>query len=202
MKKILVLICSLVLLAGCSLSYQIPEIAWQEKKETENTYIDLLKIKDRNSLIIKIGYSSYWSKGENIEFIVYQNNGIVKRFVVYQPNSPEFDEKIQQKRVKRNHYRYYWDFLEKCINENLFQIDSKKLNITQKTTIDEDKRTVESIIVSDGVNYQFQICQAKKVINYESYAPKSYIKEAYPGYEERQQLVDIMNQFKQLTKKY
>jgi len=52
----------------------IPKIDWQGEAKTENNCIDLLKLKDRNLLIIKTGYLSYWTKGQNSEFVVYQNN--------------------------------------------------------------------------------------------------------------------------------
>jgi hypothetical protein len=59
MKKVIVYLLILVPLNSFSQNWKIPEIKWEEKTETENNYVDLLKLKDRNSLIVKIGYSSY-----------------------------------------------------------------------------------------------------------------------------------------------
>ena len=200
MRKILIYILIFIPYICFSQDWTIPKIYWEEKNEIENNYVDLLKLKDRNSVIIKIGYSSYWSKGQNSEFIVYQNNGKVKQFVVYQPNTPKIKTKIKRKRIKKKEYRYYWNYLQECVNDNKFQIDKSKLNITQKKGKEEGK--VEMLSISDGINYHFQICQGKSYIAYGSYEPKSYIENEYPGSEERQKLVDLMNGFEKLTEKY
>jgi hypothetical protein len=132
MKKILTYILFLIPILGFSQNWTIPKIDWQGETETENNYVDLLKLKDRNSLIIKIGYSSYWTKGQNSEFIVYQNDGKVLRFIVYQPNSTELKTKIKRKRISRKEYKYYWNHLNDIIQGNKYLIDKSKLNITEK----------------------------------------------------------------------
>lgn len=200
MKKILIHILILIPLIGFSQNWTIPEINWEGKTETDNNYVDLLELKDKNSLIVKVGYSSHWSKGVNSEFIVYQNDGRVKRFVVFQPNTPELKTKIKRKRIKKKEYKYYWNFLQECVNDNKFQIDKSKLNITQKKGKEEG--TVEMMSISDGASYYFEICQGKSYITYGSYEPKSYIENEYPGSEERQKLVELMNGFETLTEKY
>ncbi|TNJ40880.1 hypothetical protein KFZ70_15025 [Tamlana fucoidanivorans] len=200
MKKVIVYLLILVPLNSFSQNWQIPEIKWEEKTETENNYVDLLKIKDRNSLIVKIGYSSYWIKGQNSEFIVYQNDGKVKRFVVYQPNSAELKTKIKRKGIKKKDYQYYWNHLNKIIQENDYIIDKSKLNIDEKKG--EEEGTVVTKIISDGVDYSFWICQGKNYIAYGSYSPKSFIEDKFPGWEERQKLVDLINGFENLTEKY
>tara|TARA_R110001606_G_scaffold156824_1_gene299700 strand:- start:455 stop:1075 length:621 start_codon:yes stop_codon:yes gene_type:complete len=206
MKKIIVYLLILIPLISFSQNWQIPEIDWEGKTETENNYVDLLKLKDRNSLIIKIGYSSFWTKGTNSEFIVFKNNGKVKKFVVYQPNSIENKTKIKRKRIKKKDYKYYWECLNNCVQENKFQINKSKLNITEKErkTIENGIEivTVERNSINDGTNYHFQICQGKNYKAYGSYAPTIYIENKYPGYEEREKLIDLMNKFEELTKKY
>ena len=200
MKKVIIYLLILVPLISFSQNWQIPEIDWEGKTETENNYVDLLKLKDRNSLIVKIGYSSYWIKGQNSEFIVYQNDGKVKRFVVYQPNSTELTTKVKRKKIRKKYFKYYWNYLQESVTENKLKIDKSKLNITQKDGKEEG--TVQSISISDGANYHFQICQGKNYIAYGSYEPKVYIENEYPGSEERQKLVDLMNGFERLTEKY
>ena len=191
MKKIFAYLLILVPLIGFSQDWKIPKIDWHGQTETENVYIDLLKLKDRNSLIVKVGYSSYWSKGINLEFIVYQNDGKVKRYIVYQPNSTNLKTKIKHKRIKKAEYKYYWNYLNDCVIKNKLKIDKSKLNITQK----EEKGTVVVMSISDGANYHFQITQGKNYIAYSSYEPKSFIEDKFPGWEERQKLVDLMNGF-------
>jgi hypothetical protein len=200
MKKVIVYLLILVPLISLSQNWQIPEIDWEGKTETENNYVDLLKLKDRNSLIVKIGYSSYWSKGQNSEFIVYQNDGKVKRFVVYLPSYSEKKTKIKRKRIKKKEYQYYWNHLNNCIAENKYKIDKSKLNITEKKG--EQEGTVITKVISDGADYSFWICQGKNYIAYGSYQPESFIEDKFPGWKERQKLVDLMNGFEQLTEKY
>lgn len=200
MNKFLIHILILIPFISFSQSFQIPEIDWQGKTQTENNYVELLKLKDKNSLIVKIGYSSYWTKGLNSEFIVYQNDGKIKRFIVYQPNSAELKTKIKRKKIKKKEYQYYWSYLIDCIKEDKFKIDKSKLNITEKKG--EETGTFVTKIISDGANYHFQICQGKNYIAYGSYSPESFIEDKYPGWEERKKLVDLMRGFEQLTKKY
>ena len=183
-----------------SQDFKIPKIDWEGKTETENNYVELLKLKDMNSLIVKIGYSSYWTKGQNSEFIVYQNDGKVKRFVVYQPSSPELKTKIKSKRIKKKEYQYYWNHLNNCIEENKYKIDKSKLNINEKKG--EEKGTVITKVISDGADYSFWIYQGKNYIAYGSYSPESFIEDEFPGWEERKKLVDLMQGFEKLTKKY
>jgi hypothetical protein len=201
MKKNLLIILFLVIVGeSFSQNFKIPELVWQGNDQTENSFIELLKLKDKNSLIVKIGYSSYWSKGQNSEFIVYQNDGKVKRFVVYQPSSPELKAKIKRKRIKKKEYQYYWNHLNNCIEENKYKIEKSKLNITEKKG--EEEGTVITKMISDGADYSFWICQGKNYIAYGSYEPKSFIEDKFPGWKERQKLVDLMSGFEKLTKKY
>ncbi|GHC65783.1 hypothetical protein [Ulvibacter litoralis] len=183
-----------------SQDFKIPKIEWEGKTETENNYVELLKLKENNSLIIKIGYSSYWTKGQNSEFIVYQNNGKVKRFVVYQPNSPKLKVNVKKKNIKKKEYQYYWNHLNNCIEENKYKIEKSQLNIIEKKG--KEKGTVITKVISDGADYSFWICQGKNYIAYGSYEPKLFIKDKFPGWKERQKLVDLMSGFEKLTEKY
>jgi hypothetical protein len=200
MNKILVYILILIPILGFSQNWTIPKIDWQVETETENNYVDLLKLKDRNSLIIKIGYTSYWTKGQNSEFIVYQNDGKVLRFIVYQPNSTELKTKIKRKRISRKEYKYYWNHRNDIIQGNKYLIDKSKLNITEKKG--EEEGTMITMSVSDGATYSFWMCQGKNHLAYGSYSPISFIESEFPGWKERQKLVDLMNGFEKLTEKY
>ena len=183
-----------------SQDFEIPKIEWEGKTETENNYVELLKLKDKNSLIVKIGYSSYWSKGQNSEFIVYLNDGKVKRYVVYQPNSTKLKTKIKRKKIKKKEYKYYWSHLNNIIEGNKYVIDKSKLNITEKKGKEEG--TMITMSVSDGANYSFWICQGNNYLAYGSYSPESFIDGKFPGWKERQKLVELMNGFEKLTEKY
>ena len=199
MKKAFAYLIILIPLISFSQNWQIPEIDWEGKSETENNNIDLLKLKDRNSLIVEFGYSTYSTNGQNLEFIVYQNDGKVKRFVVNQPNTTEKKTKIKRKKIKKKEYKYYWGFLNSCVKENKFKIEKSKLNITEKKGIENGKATVENMYISHRVKYHFWIYQGKNYIAYGSTSPKVYIENKFPGYKERQKLVDLINGFKSLS---
>ena len=201
MKKNLLILLFLTLVGkSFSQDFKIPKIEWEGKTETENNFVELLKLKDKSSLIIKIGYSSYWTKGQNSEFIVYLNDGKVKRYVVYQPNSTELKTKIKRKKIKKKEYKYYWNHLNDIIEGNKYIIDKSKLNITEKKG--EEEGTMITMSVSDGANYSFWICQGNNYLAYGSYSPESFIDGKFPGWKERQKLVNLMEGFENLTEKY
>ncbi|WP_179320522.1 hypothetical protein [Winogradskyella helgolandensis] len=201
MKKNLLILLFLTLVGkSFSQDFEIPKIEWEGITETENNFVELLKLKDKSSLIIKIGYSSYWTKGQNSEFIVYLNDGKVKRYVVYQSNSTKLKTKIKRKKIKKKEYKYYWNHLNDIIEGNKYVIDKSKLNITEKKG--EEEGTMITMSVSDGANYSFRICQGNNYLAYGSYSPESFIDGKFPGWKERQKLVDLMNGFEKLTEKY
>ena len=104
------------------------------------------------------------------------------------------------KRIKKKEDQYYWSHLNNCIEENKYKIEKSKLNITEKKG--EEEGTVITKVISDGADYSFWICQGKDYIAYGSYEPKSFIEDKFPGWKERQKLVDLMSGFEKLTKKY
>ena len=159
MKNILIQIFILIPFFGYSQNIETPKIDWQSITESENIYVDLLNIEDRNSIIVQIGYSSYWTKGLNAEFIVFQNDGKVKRFVVYTSNSIELKTKVKRKRISKKKYYHYWEYLKKSIDEGFLEIDKSKLNITHKKSNDEEFG--QSMSISDGTSYQFEICKGR-----------------------------------------
>ena len=201
MKKNLLILLFLTLVGkSFSQDFKIPKIEWEGKTETENNFVELLKLKDKSSLIIKIGYSSYWTKGQNSEFIVYLNDGKVKRYVVYQPNSTELKTKIKRKKIKKKEYKYYWNHLNDIIEGNKYIIDKSKLNITEKKG--DEEGTMITMSVSDGANYSFWICQGNNYLACGSYSPESFIDGKFPSWKERQKLVNLMEGFENLTEKY
>ncbi|WP_299255901.1 hypothetical protein [uncultured Aquimarina sp.] len=203
MKKTLLIILLLIFSVNLfSQNFKIPKIDWEGKTETENIYANLLKLKDRNSLIVKIGYSTSFAEGQSSEFIVYQNDGSVKRFVAYNLHSTEFKTKIKRKRIKKKEHKYYWKYLNNCIKEKKYKIEKNKLNITKKKGEEKGKATLTTMYISHTVNYHFWIVQGENYIAYGSTSPKAYIDSKFPGYEERQKLVDLINGFEKLIEKY
>ena len=84
MKKITFFVILLLFHFVChSQEFKIPKIEFKEKNEIQNPYIKLLKLKDENSLILKIGFQSYWYGGTHSNLIVFLNNGEVLRYDVF-----------------------------------------------------------------------------------------------------------------------
>lgn len=202
MKNSLLVAVLLLVFSGYSFCQEIniAKIDWEGKTKTENDYVELLDLKDKNALIVKVGYSSYMEKDQDSEFIVYQNDGKVKRFTVYKSTSTDFKTKVLKRKVKSKHYGHYWNYLQECVTENKFKIDKSKLNITEKEG--KKRRALQNISLKDGANYHFQVYQGKNYISYGSHEPEAYIENEYPGFEERKKLVDLMNGFEQLAGKY
>ncbi len=72
MNKVLIFFFILSSTIGFSQNSLIPKIDWNGTTENENQYVDLLKLKDRGSLIIKIAYSSYWTKEASGKYIIFK----------------------------------------------------------------------------------------------------------------------------------
>ncbi|MBL7473318.1 hypothetical protein [Robertkochia sediminum] len=200
MRKTILHIILLIPLISFSQDWEIPEINWIDKTEKQNIYIELLNLKDSNSLIVRIGHSSYWTKGMISKFLVYQNNGKVTRYDVFQPSDPKDKTDITRRKIRKQDYKFYWSYLNECSNNDLFEIDRSRLNITKKPN--KDAGRVLEMNAVDGTNYHFEICQGNNYIAYGTYAPESYIKEKYPGWKERQKLLNLMEGFEQLIKTY
>ncbi|MFT5149280.1 MAG: hypothetical protein ACI86P_001969 [Flavobacteriales bacterium] len=87
-------------------------------------------------------------------------------------------------------------------------MEESQLNIERRRSakeIDKENGTILEIIeggVSHGSDYHFNIFQGKKYITFHSFAPEYYIEEKFPGFEERQKLVDLMNEFQDLIDLY
>ena len=199
MKIFIFQILFLVPLSILSQNTNILEIDWKIKSETQNEYVNLLNLKDTNSLIVKIGYSSYWMNGLKAKYIVYQNDGKIKKFEVFHPRSSELKTKIKKERIKKKHNHHYRNFLKKCVAEKMFEIDQSQLNIKEKV---REEGTVEILSISDGTNYHFEICRGKNSSAYSSYEPERFIKNNFPGSKERQKLVDLITGFEKMIEKF
>lgn len=187
-------------MTGFSQNSMIPEVVWNGITENENQYVELLNLKDRNSLVVRVAYSGYWNKGLRGKYIIYQNDGRIKRFNVFQPSDSNLKTKIKRKKVKKKDYKNYWNYLNNCISEKKFHINKSQLNITEKPGKEKGIQLVLS--VSDGGTYHFSLHQSDKYIAYSSYAPESFIEKEFPGSKERQKLVNLMAGFESLMEKY
>lgn len=187
---------------GNSQVREIPNINFENINQIQNDYIKLLKLKDSNSLIIKISYMSGWHRSSNSKFIVYDTHGNVVLYETIDSKDSSNQLNIRKLPLKNNKQNLYWDFLNRFNNTFEFQIDKTKLNITQKT-IDNgmnEVKLIEETVISDGHSITFEITQYNKNTIYSSYSPEEYIKMKYPGMEERQKLLNLINTLEELIK--
>ncbi len=176
--------------------YKIPAIEFESKSETPN-FTNLLGINDPNCLIMSIGYSGYWQNGTISKFVVFQNDGKILKYDIYFKNG--LDKPIVKKRsLIKKKYKFYWEFLSNHFTKGSFKIDNSKLNIEVKP---EEENRVSTLVISDGTLYNFNIYQNVNYISYSSYSPESYIERKFPGYEERQKLVNLVTEFEELYDK-
>lgn len=187
---------------GNSQVREIPNINFENINQIQNDYIKLLKLKDSNSLIIKISYKSGLHRSSNSKFIVYDNHGNVVLYETIDSKDSSNQLKIRKLPLKNTNQYLYWEFLNRFNNTSEFQIDKTKLNITQKTIdhgLKEDK-LIEETVISDGHSVTFEITQYNKNTIYSSYSPEEYIKMKYPGMEERQKLLNLIKTLEELLK--
>ena len=178
---------------------KIPKIEFKNKTEDLNTYINLLKIKDEQALIIKIGSSSYWSKGLYSDFLVFENDGNVSFYKCFFPLDTNKKQKIKKERIRKSKRKFYWNFLSNANQNNRFSIVKSMLNIRSKSNGDG---TSSMISVSDGANYSLEITQGNKYSAFSTYSPDTFIKEKFPGWKERKKLVELTKDIYDLIEKY
>ena len=200
MKNCLLLI-GFLIFSGKLLSqeFKIPNIEFKNKTEGLNTYINLLKINDEQALIIKIGSSSYWSKGLYSDFLVFENDGNVSFYECFFPLDTNKKQKIKKKRIRKSKRKFYWNFLSNSYKNNRFSIVKSMLNITSKSNGDG---TSTMISVSDGANYSPEITQGNKYSAFSTYSPNTFIEKKFPGWKERKKLVELTKDIYDLIKKY
>ena len=129
MRKIYFIFILFLSLVCYSQDLKIPKIEFNQISEKQNPYIKLLNLKDENSLIVKIGFKSYWYGGIHSNLIVFQNDGIVLKYNVFFPNDSLKKVKISKKRIKKEKIEDYWKFIKSVAEENKLNIDRSKLNI-------------------------------------------------------------------------
>ena len=179
--------------------FKIPDFNFRYEVEGLNIYLDRLKIKDEQALIIKMGVSSHWTEGEYADFLVFENDGNVTFYECFFPNDLQKKQKIKKQRIKKSKRKFYWDFLSNSHKRGRFSLKRKKLNITTKPNGDD---TFSRLVISDGRDYTIKIIQGSKYISYSTYEPKTFIEQKYPGWEERKKFMNLRKDINDLIQKY
>ncbi|MFB9080419.1 hypothetical protein ACFFLS_19995 [Flavobacterium procerum] len=198
MRKIHLIILLFLKSVCYSQDFKIPEIEFQEIGDKQNPYVKLLNLKDENSLIIKIGFESYWAGGIHSNLIVFQNDGNVVRYNVFFPKDNLKKIEISKKRIKKEKIPDFWILINSVAKENKLNIDKDKLNIERIEY--EDGTVLKYSTRSDCVDESFEITQGNKKTYFSSYDPLYQIKQKNSGFEERQKLVDLIDEVENLIK--
>ena len=196
MRKINFIILLFLNLVCYSQELKIPKIKFNEISEKQNPYIKLLNLKDENSLIVKIGFQSYWYGGIHSNLLVFQNDGIVLKYNVFIPSDSLKKIKISKKRIKKEKIKDYWKFIKSVSEENKLNIDKSKLNI-EKINYD-DGTVLKYSTRSDSVDESFEIIQGNNKTYFSTYDALYQIEQKNAGHEERQKLVDLINEVENL----
>ncbi|QLG44288.1 hypothetical protein [Costertonia aggregata] len=190
MHKSIFIVYVMFSIIGFSQPYTIQKIEFKGKGETKNEYIEMLKLKDDNALVIVMGDSKF-STLQDLNCIVYLNNGQVER---YELTNVKRKIRVKKKRVSKNGYDRYWKFLNSCIQENRFEFDEKKLS-----GINEDGSII-NIGISGGTTKHFALYQNKDYAEYSSFSPNIFIHGKTYGFEEKQKLLNLIDEFENLRK--
>lgn len=193
MKKLLLLF----IFISCNVfsqEFTLPEVKFH--KDTLNSYARLLNLKDSHALILKVGYTNYWYGGTSSDFVVYNNDGTIEKYKTFL--SFKAENTVKKIKVPKRKYVYYKQFITECVTDNLFDIDTTKLNIQ---TVTDENGITQSMTVHDATNISFELIKDNQYSKFESYAPELYIESKAIGYEEREKLVNLVNKFEAVIKK-
>ena len=198
MRKINFIILLFINLICYSQDFKIPKIEFNEISEKDNSYINLYNLKDKNSLIVKIGFQSYWFGGIHTSLVVFQNDGNIIKFKVFFSNDSLKKIRISKKRIKKKKAENYWKFIKSVAEKNKLNIDKSKLNIERIKY--EDGTVLKYSTRSDCVDESFEIIQGNKKTYFSTYDALFQIEQKNEGFEERQKLVNLINEVENLIK--
>ena len=192
MKNLLLLLTIIPILAF-SQAPQIPKIDFKSNAEEVHRYVELFGLNDADALVIRIAYSTLPHIEPESNYIVYLNNGKVRRYRIIESAQQIASPKIKRIRVKKKKYSEYWAFLNLCASEGKFNIDQSQL-----ATLGEKANSWKNAI-SGGQTYTFGLYQGENYTEYKSFLPSMFTDEEYPGFEDKRKLVYVMEGFKTLT---
>lgn len=192
MKKIQYLVFIFLPFLGFSQNYEIPVIPFENRTQQGKEYLELFGLKDTTALIVHLGYSRHPVINLESDYIIYLNNGKVRHYKIFWQINNKSINKKKRKRVKEDEYSKYWQFLYNRVDEGKFKIDQAQLE-----TIGEKANTLKQAI-SGGQTYHFGLYQGENSIEYISFLPTMFSSEEYPGFKEKQKLVELIEGFQNL----
>lgn len=173
---------------------EIPKIDFKSNAEEVNRYVELFGLNDADALVVRLAYSILPHIEPESNYIVYLNNGKVRRYRINESAQQKASPKIKRIHVKKKKYSEYWAFLNLCASEGKLDIDQRQL-----ATLGEKANSWKNAI-SGGQTYTFGLYQGENYTEYKSFLPSMFTDEEYPGFEDKRMLIYVMEGFKTLAK--
>ncbi|WP_299798557.1 hypothetical protein [uncultured Maribacter sp.] len=193
MRKLLCCLLILLPILAFSQAPEIPKIDFKSNSEEVHRYVELFGLNDADALVVRLAYSILPDIEPESDYIVYFNNGKVRRYSINESAQTMASPKIKRIRVQKKKYSEYWAFLNLCVSEGKFDI-----NQSQLATLGEKANSWKKAI-SGGQTYTFGLYQGEKYTEYKSFLPSMFKDEEYPGFEDKRKLIYVMEGFKTLT---
>lgn len=172
---------------------EIPKLDFKSNAEEVNKYVELFGLNDADALVVRLAYSILPHIEPESNYIVYFNNGKVRRYKIIESAQPMAFPKIKRIRVKKKKSSEYWAFLNLCASEGKFNIDQSQL-----ATLGEKANSWKKAI-SGGQTYTFGLYQGENYTEYKSFLPSMFTDEEYLGFDDKRKLIYVMEGFKTLT---
>ena len=171
----------------------IPNFDLKDSTELQNNYVKLLKLKDKNSLIINLSIYKNNTKNSSL-FLVFNNNGKVLRYDVFYPKNQNDKIIIEKRKTKKEDGERLWSLLNESSLNKTFEIDTTKLNITESENDEGKTKIIKNGNIS-GLEYKIELIQNHRIKIFKTYEPLWFIKLKVNGYEERQKFLEIWNDY-------
>lgn len=185
MKKLHLLNMLLFGLSVQSQDFKIPDFKFMMEIGHENPYVELLGLKDKNSLCIKAGNVS------SPFYLAFQNDGKVFKGTTYIDIKSKLKIKVEKIKSKEKKFIYY-KYLEDLYLKNKLNIDKVALNITKKPL---ENGKVQIITCSHCSPDVFELIKGNKTTFFGLEMIDKYIEEEFPGLDEKRKFASLLKDF-------
>jgi hypothetical protein len=186
-------------------SFALIQVQQKEKIEFTKTlpvvsplYKDL-GVRDTNAIIFTTYSNSYWFDKISTDYLVFQSNEKVVLMRKHVSKNSEIKPKIEKIKIDKSMSPSFREWLDTCVSQGLFNLNQSQLDFNEKPI---SPGRVSSMIIADGVYYRFAIFHGRKYLSYSSSDPQAFIDEDYPGKEEREKFLKVIDSYYSLTKSF
>lgn len=165
MKNLLFLIILFFTLASFSQNHIISEYEKYDYEKKGQNYNNVLKLDDKNSLVLKL----------NNKFIIYKDESEISTISIGYLSSNIF----YTKKIKEHQLINYKNILDTIKNIN-------------PSLLNETKNIDGEMVIEDGINYNLELYKNNYIVNYNTYSPEAYIEYKFPFYKERIRFMKVL----------